>query len=151
MSIPLNGAGKYKQGYYKPVNPKKYIGKETPVYRSSMELAFFLFCDRNPNILEWSSENVIIPYKSPLDDKIHKYYVDGLIAIKEGNIIKKYLIEIKPKKQTQPPSFKPKTREKTKVYETKQWIQNQAKWESAKKWAAQKGVEFMILTEEHLR
>jgi len=138
MSIPLNGAGKYKQGVYKPINPVKYIGSEAPVYRSSLELSFFLFCDKNDNVKEWSSEGVIISYLNPLDNKVHRYYVDGLIAIKEGNIIKKYLIEIKPKKQTLPPVFKPKQKEKTKIYETKQWIQNQAKWESARKWAKEK-------------
>lgn len=161
MSIPLNGAGKYKQGYYKPIHPEKYVGKETPVYRSGLELSFFLFCDKNDKVQTWASENIIIPYVNKLDGKVHRYFVDNYILIKEGEILKKYLVEIKPKKYTLIPVFKPKQKEKTKVYETKQWIQNQSKWEYARKWCdeqnkritnpTQPKTEFIILTEENLR
>lgn len=159
MSIPLNGAGKYKQGVYKPIHPEKYIGKEFPLFRSGLELSFFLFCDKNEKIQTWGSENIIIPYLSLLDNKVHKYYVDSYITIKEGNTLKKYLIEIKPKKYTLPPVFKSKQKEKTKVYETRQWIQNQSKWAAAKKWVEARNkerrqndpvTEFLLLTEENL-
>ena len=102
--IPLNGKGKYLQGIFRPQNPKKYVGKEQPVYRSGWELKFFRWADNNPNVLEWASEAVIIPYRSPIDNRIHSYHTDGVVAIRESNnVISKYVIEIKPSKQTVAP------------------------------------------------
>ena len=89
----------YKQGVYKPVNRAKYIGIRSPEYRSSWELKFFQWCDKNPNVLEWGSESVVVPYKSPVDGKHHRYFVDNVVAIREGNEINRYLVEIKPLKQ----------------------------------------------------
>lgn len=156
LPIPKNG-GRFRQGIFKPKHPEKYIGQQPIRFLSSLELKFLLFCDNNSNILEYASEGVIIPYLNPLDGKYHRYFTDAIIAIKEGDQIKKYLIEIKPKKQTLPPEFRPKQRESTKVYETKQWIQNQAKWNAAKKWCIQKSgnnpkdlISFQLLTEENL-
>jgi hypothetical protein len=147
--IPLNGKGKFKQGVFKPKNTSKYIGKEDPVYRSGWELKFFRFCDDNTNVVEWASESVIVPYLSPVDNKVHRYYTDGIIAIKEPAGIKKYIVEIKPKLQTLPP-VKGKKRHSTMVYETVRYAQNQAKWDAARKWCQRYGYEFLILTEEHL-
>ena len=147
--IPLNGRGKFKQGLFKPKNKEKYIGREDPVYRSGWELKFFRWADDNPNVVEWASEAVIIPYLSPIDHKVHRYYTDGVVAIKEGNIIKKYIIEIKPKSQTVLP-VKGRKRMSTMVYETARYAQNQAKWEAARKYATKHGYEFIILTEKEL-
>jgi hypothetical protein len=147
--IPLNGKGKFKQGLFKPKNRQKYIGKEDPVYRSGWELKFFRWADDNPNVVEWASEAIIIPYVSPIDRKVHKYYTDGVVAIKEGNIIKKYIIEIKPRSQTVLP-VKGRKRMSTMVYETARFAQNQAKWDAAKKWCEKYGYSFLILTEKEL-
>jgi len=147
--IPLNGKGKFKQGLFKPKNRSKYIGKGDPVYRSGWELKFFRWADDNPNVVEWASEAVIIPYVSPIDHKIHRYYTDGVVAIREGNIIKKYIIEIKPKAQTTLP-VKGRKRMSTMVYETARFVQNQAKWDAAKKWCNKHGYNFLILTEVEL-
>jgi len=147
--IPLNGKGKFKQGVFKPKNQAKYIGKEDPVYRSGWELKFFRWCDDNDNVVEWASEAVIIPYVSPLDRKVHRYHTDGVVAIKEGNIIKKYIIEIKPSAQTVLP-VKGRKRMSTMVYETARFAQNQAKWEAARKWCQKYGYNFLILTEKEL-
>ena len=75
---------------------------QTP-YRSGLELKFFRFCDNSSNVLKWGSENIVVPYKNPLDNRHHKYYVDNFVVIKEGKEIKKYLVEIKPYKQTKKP------------------------------------------------
>ena len=147
--IPLNGKGKFKQGIFKPKNTSKYIGKGDPVYRSGWELKFFRWADDNPNVVEWASEAVIIPYMSPLDNKVHRYYTDGIIAINEGTSIKKYIIEIKPSMQTKLP-IKGRKRHSTMVYETARYAQNQAKWEAAKKWCDKHGYSFLILTEKEL-
>ena len=141
---------KYKQGQYQPVNKEKYTGKHTPEYRSSWELKFFKWCDKNPNVLKWSSESTIIPYISPLDNKIHRYFVDGNVTIKEGNNIKNYLIEIKPEKQTKPPVESKRKKKTTILYEKMQYAVNQAKWSAAKQYATKKNLDFLILTEKEL-
>lgn len=147
--IPLNSADKYRQGLFRPKNSKKYIGRTLPVYRSGWELRFFRWCDENNNVLEWASEAVIIPYINPLDGKAHRYHTDGIIAIKENNNISKYIIEIKPSTQTRPP-VPGKKRNSTLIYENKQYIQNMAKWEAAKKWCEKRNYKFLILTEKEL-
>jgi hypothetical protein len=147
--IPLNGKGTFKQGIFKPKNREKYIGKDNPVYRSGWELKFFRWADDNPNVVEWASEAIIIPYTSPIDHKVHRYYTDGVVAVKENNIIKKYIIEIKPASQTVLP-VKGKKRMSTMIYETARYAQNQAKWDAAKKWCEKHGYSFLILTEKEL-
>jgi hypothetical protein len=140
---------RFKQGIFQPKNPQKFIGKFA-IFRSSYERKFMLWADSNPNVLEWSSEQIIIPYKSPLDGKMHRYYVDNHVVIKEGEVIKKYLIEIKPSKQTQAPTQSKRKKPETLLYENTQWEINQAKWKAAKLFAASKGAEFIILTEKEL-
>ena len=72
---------KYKQGIYTPIYPEKFIGKQA-TYRSGLELKFFRFCDNNANVLKWGSENVVVPYISPLDHRTHRYFVDNYVVIK---------------------------------------------------------------------
>ena len=141
---------KFKQGIYKPVHREKYRGAKLPEYRSSWELNFFQWCDKNTNVLEWSSESVIVPYVSPVDGKHHRYYIDGAIALKEGNTIRRYLIEIKPFKQTQPPVESARKKRSTLLYEKKTYAVNQAKWEAAAKFAKSRNLEFIVLTENEL-
>lgn len=140
----------YKQGTYKPVNREKYIGRRSPEYRSSWELKFFQWCDRNVNILEWASESTIVPYKSPIDKRMHRYFVDGTIALREGDSIKRYLVEIKPFKQTQPPVSSSKKKKSTIIYENVTYAVNTAKWKAAKTYAEKRNMEFIILTENEL-
>lgn len=140
---------RYRQGVFTPKNGSKFIGKKA-VYRSGLELKFFRFCDDNKNVIKWSSENVVVPYVSPLDGKVHRYFVDNFISIKEGNNIKNYLIEIKPYNQTKPPTTKYRKKQHL-IYEQKQWAVNTSKWESAKKFCRKKGWEFLIITEKDLK
>lgn len=147
--IPLQKNTKFRQGIFKPHNKEKYVGRELPVYRSGWELKFFRWCDTNDNVVEWASEAVIIPYVNPVTGKVSRYYTDGVIAIKEYNKIQKYIIEIKPSSQVIPPKNGNK-RKSTIVYETTRFIQNQSKWNAAKKWCEKKGYKFLILTEKEL-
>jgi hypothetical protein len=140
----------YKQNFYKPVNAQKYIGNGMPFYRSGMELKFMRWCDKNPNVLKWSSESVIVPYVSPIDHRVHRYFIDNAVVIKEGNVIKKYLVEVKPESQTKPPSKHGNKKESTILYENATWLINNSKWEAAKKYAQNIGYEFLIITEKHL-
>ena len=140
----------YIQGIYKPKNPKKYIGA-VPIYRSLMELKAFRYLDNNPNVISWSSESVVIPYESPADGKIHRYFVDLVAKLqsKDGTI-KKLLIEVKPERQTRPPTESTRKAQKTLMYEKYQFAVNTAKWEAARGWCSKKGYTFIILNENHL-
>jgi hypothetical protein len=139
------------KGKYQPAFPKKYKGDPTNiVYRSLWERTFMKYCDTNENILEWFSEEIAVPYRSPIDNKIHRYFPDFYIKVKESNgSIKKYIIEIKPKKQTIEPQVQ-KRKTKGYIYEVYEYAKNQAKWKAAEEWCADRGYEFKVLTEDDL-
>ena len=138
-------------GKYKPTKPKKYKGDPSKiVYRSLWERKFMVYCDRTSAVLEWGSEEVIIPYISPLDGKRHRYFPDFYVKVRQRNgTIKKWLIEVKPKAQCGPPK-KPKRKTPRFINEVRTWGVNQAKWEAAIDWCNDRGIEFKILTEDHL-
>jgi hypothetical protein len=139
------------KGKFKPSNPEKYRGNVCNIiYRSLWERKFMIYCDTNEKIIEWQSEEKAIPYRSPLDGKIHRYYPDFLIKVKESDgTIKKYMIEIKPSKQTVPP-VKPQRQTKRYISEVYEYAKNQSKWEAAREWCADRGYEFKIITEHEL-
>lgn len=138
-------------GKYPPKNPKKYKGNPSMIYyRSLWELKFMKWCDMNNNVLEWGSEEIVVPYRSPLDGRIHRYFVDFYIKVRsKTGSIKKYLIEIKPKKQTLEPT-PPKRKTPRYINEVTTYVVNQAKWDAAREWCADRQLEFLILTEDHL-
>ena len=138
------------KGRYIPSKPRKYKGDPSNIiYRSLWERKFMVYCDRNDAILEWGSEEIIIPYKSPLDGRIHRYFPDFYVKVKQSDgTIKKMIIEVKPKKQCKPPIGKKKT--KYYIKEVQTWGVNKAKWEYALEWCKDRNMEFKILTEDHL-
>lgn len=148
--LPPNTTTNFRQGIYKPVNRSKYKGSKDPVYRSGWELKFFKFCDSNVNVLEWTSEGIVIPYISPVDNKVHRYFVDNMVYIKEGDKKKRYLIEIKPSKQTVPPVESKRKKKSTMIYEQVTYAQNRAKWAAATDYAKKHNMEFKIITEKEL-
>lgn len=153
MSKFLNKKNRnFKQGIFRPKNPDKYTGTLPIIYRSGLELKSFRYLDNNPNVLSWGSESVVIPYQSPVDGKLHRYFVDLVASLKskDGNI-KKLLIEVKPEKQTKPPILSSRKKQTTLIYEKHQWIINQAKWSAAKSWCNKKNYLFIILNEKHLQ
>lgn len=139
------------KGRYRVSNPAKYTGNPTNViYRSFWEFKFMKYCDNNPSVLEWGSEEVVIPYLSPVDGKVHRYFVDFYMKIQESSgRIKKYLIEIKPLKFTQPPEI-PKRRTRQFIQEVYTWGVNQAKWKAAQNFCEDRGWKFEIITEKEL-
>ena len=138
------------KGKYQPRFPSKYKGNPTKIiFRSLWERKFMRYCDFSNNILEWASEEISIPYRSPIDRRIHKYFPDFYIKVQESNgKIKKYLIEIKPKRQTQPPVKK--TSKKAYIYEAHEYAKNQAKWKMAKEFCKDRLWEFKVMTEKEL-
>ena len=139
------------KGRYRPSNPKKYRGDSSNIiYRSLWERKFMVYCDNHSKILEWGSEEIALPYRSPIDNKIHRYYPDFYIKVKETNgEIKRYIIEIKPKKQTVEPKVK-KRKTKGYIYEVYEYARNQAKWKAAQEFCKDRMWEFKVLTEDEL-
>lgn len=138
--------GKYSVSY-----PTKYRGDiQDVVYRSSWELRFMRWCDHNPAVLEWGSETVVIPYKSPVDNKLHRYFVDFYVKVKDKfGKITKYLVEIKPEKYTKPPEI-PKKKTRRFLEEVFTYGTNQAKWKAANEFCEDRGMKFLVLTESDL-
>lgn len=147
----FNKNKKYRQGIYTPKFPEKYKGnKDRITYRSGWELKVMKFLDLASNIVEWSSEETIIPYQNPLTGRISRYFVDFYAKIKDKTgQIKKYLIEVKRHDQTLPPVQRNK-KSKSLVYQQAEYIKNQAKWQAATEWCNKKQMTFVILTEKHL-
>ena len=135
------------KGKFIPKNPAKYLGDFNSItYRSSYELKFMNWCDKNSSIQGWVSEEIAIPYRSPMDNKVHRYFVDFYIEVKEQDGVKKYLIEVKPERFTKPP--KPGKRKY--LQEIAQYGVNEAKWKSAMDFCKSQGMEFKIVTEKEL-
>ena len=138
------------RGFFKPQNASKYIGNPINImYRSLWERKFMKFCDSSQNVLRWGSEEVIVPYINPLDNKPHRYYVDFIVEMKTAEGIKTLLVEIKPKKQC----VEPKKRKKVTsgyISEVKTWITNTAKWKAAEAISKNRGWTFKIMTEDDL-
>lgn len=141
------------KGFYKIKNPQKYRGNVRKcIFRSLWERKFMKYCDENQSILEWSSEEVKIPYVSPLDNKKHIYFVDFLIRTKnKKNIVETYLVEIKPKKQTERPIIEEgKSLSVGKKRQILRYLVNESKWIAAKKYCDVRGWKFIIMTEKTL-
>ena len=140
------------KGRYFPTNPKKYKGNPNQiVYRSLWERKVMVYCDKNDAIIEWGSEEVIVPYLSPMDGKIHRYFPDFYMKVRQADgSTKKFIIEVKPKSQCKQPVKNPKRRTTKWFNEVKTFAINQAKWKSAKEFCEDKGMEFKIFTEDHI-
>ena len=139
------------QGKFRPRNYQKYKGDPTNIiYRSRWELKFMKWCDNNTNILQWASEEFFIPYRSPLDNKWHRYFPDFYMKVKESNgSVKQYVIEVKPLRQTVRPKT-PKRKTKGYIYETLEYAKNQAKWKAAKEYCKDRRYEFKVVSEKEL-
>jgi hypothetical protein len=138
-------------GTFRPSNPQKYVGDyKNIIYRSSWEARVMHWLDRNPSIVSWASEEVVIPYVSPVDGRWHRYFPDFVVKVKDKNgTLKTMMLEVKPKKQTKEPQ---QQRRVTKRYitEVTTWGVNQAKWKAATEYCLDRNWEFKLITEDHL-
>lgn len=136
---------------YTPTHPEKYVGDPRRIVcRSSWERGFAKYCDLTPGVVAWSSEELRIPYISPIDGRIHGYWPDFIMTVKsKDGGLKKLVVEIKPAHQTNVPQ--PRSR-KTRKYltEVATFAVNQAKWQAAKEFCEQQGMSFLVLTEREL-
>jgi len=140
------------KGRYKPQNPNKYDGDPTTIiYRSLLERRFMVYCDTKSHILKWSSEEVVIPYVSPIDNRYHRYFVDFMIQYRDGaGTLRTVLVEVKPKSQTSPPKRPEGKLTRRFLTEVKTWGVNEAKWKAAVEYCKDRKWEFKIITEKEL-
>jgi hypothetical protein len=138
------------KGRFRPKNPQKYKGDANNIiYRSTWEIKVMNYLDENPNVIWWGSEELPIPYYSPVDKKKHRYFPDFIAKMRKADgTVMTYIIEVKPEKQTQPPTQKRKT--KTYLQEAITYEINKAKWYAAEEFCKDHGWQFQILTEKHL-
>lgn len=145
------------KGRFRPKNPEKYKGDPTKIiYRSLWEFKFFKRVDESPDVIWWQSEEVIVPYISPIDGKRHRYFPDVVIHTMREGVRKTIMIEIKPYKQTLPPDPRKKNAtpsgriSRRYLNEVKTYGINDAKWKAARRYCADRGWEFVIMTENEL-
>lgn len=142
---------KFLQGTFIPMHPEKYKGTKPIIYRSSYELKMMRYLDNNNNVIQWGSETQVIPYKSPFDGKIHRYFVDFYAFYKINNKIYKFLIEVKPYKKLFKPEKTSHKKQSTLLREQHEYVINKIKFEAATQWAKKKGYDFKIITEKELQ
>ena len=146
----------FKQGSFKPVNSSKCLNKTPPEYRSGLELKVMKVLDKNPNVLSWSSEKVIIPYKHPIKSaqagrpEYARYFVDFYIKLKVGENVQELLVEVKPEKQCSKPTTHGNKKASTILYENMTYAINTAKWEAAEQYCKKKNYKFIIITEKNI-
>lgn len=133
-----------RTGFYELKNPHKYLGVNRKLkYRSMWERNIMKWCDMEHNIIRWSYEQIIIPYKSPIDKRNHKYYPDFYIERSNEKGIEKFLLEVKPQNQV----INPAKKAKATIYEMKTYAVNEAKWIAALRYCKKRNLTFKIITE----
>lgn len=139
------------KGIFTPKNPKKYGGDPTKIiYRSLWEKRVMKYLDENANVIEWKSEEMFIPYISPVDGKWHRYFPDFIVKARQSDgSIQTLMLEVKPAKQTKEPEIK---KRKTKQYlmEVATYGVNMAKWKAAQEYCADRKWKFKLITEVEL-
>jgi hypothetical protein len=136
---------KFAQGKFTPKNPEKYVGTKTPTYRSSWESTFMMFCDNHPNIIQWASEAVQIPYRNPVTGKQSIYVPDFFVMYedKSGNR-RAEIVEIKPSSQSTMEAAGNNNHNKISV------VVNTAKWQAAQIWCRRQQITFRVITEKDI-
>ena len=140
------------RGKYKVKFPLKYKGDfKNVTYRSLWERTFMQYCDNTDSVVQWNSEEIIVPYKCPTDGKMHRYFTDFWMKVKtKDDVYKEYIIEIKPHKETlEPIEKRTPTGRKSRRYinEVYKYVKNQAKWKAAEHYGHARNMEFKVLTE----
>lgn len=133
---------KFAQGRFEMKNPDKYVGKKTPLARSSWEFVFMRMLDEHPGVQSWASESIQIPYRDPLTGR-HTIYVPDFFIVYVDKDKKKHaeVVEVKPASQT----FREQVGKS--AYNQEQYVKNLAKWEAATAWCKQQGIRFRIINE----
>lgn len=138
------------KGRFIPKNPEKYAGDVSNIiWRSTWERRVMEWLDTSKNVIYWSSEELVIKYYNPFDNKIHRYFPDFIVKVKKKDgLVMTHVIEVKPEYQTKPPTQKKKTRRFLEEQAT--FIINQSKWKAATEFCKDHGWKFQVLTEKDL-
>lgn len=138
---------KYK-GLFTPTKPEKYSGDvKNIIYRSGWELGVMMWIDKNSDVIKWGSEEIKVPYRSPIDNRIHRYFIDFNLTFKDGSVL---LVELKPERQCKKPVKTQGKRRSVFLNEVRTYAVNRAKWEYAEKFAQHKNWKFKVWTEKTL-
>lgn len=134
-----------------PQHPSKYLGNPTNIiYRSSWEKRVMIYLDTQPAVIGWASEEIVIPYVSPVDGRYHRYFPDFYVKVLDKTgCVKEMIWEIKPKKETFPPQKKSRITQKY-IREVVTWGVNEAKWKAAKEYCLDRKWDFKVLTENDI-
>lgn len=139
--------GQY-QGKFAPANPDKYVGDVSKIiYRSSWELRVMQWMDKSDSVIRWASEEIAIPYISPVDGDVHRYFVDFWLEAKTKTGVKRFIIEVKPSKFCKLPE---KRNSRKYLKEMEMYAVNTSKWNAARQFAKKHGMEFVVLTEKEI-
>ena len=138
-------------GRYSPKNTNKYLGDPTKIfYRSLWERRVMKHLDENPTVIGWSNEEIVIPYVSPVDERLHRYFPDFFVRVKnKQGVVESMILEVKPKSQSQPPEKRSKITRKY-INEVMTWGVNEAKWKAATEYCKDRQWSFKVITEDHL-
>lgn len=132
-------------GRFLPKHPEKYVGDPNNIFfRSSWESTVMKFFDSRKDVIKWGSEEIVIPYLSPADNKVHRYFPDFTLEYidAEGNI-KKEVVEVKPLHESDA-KFAKTDRSK------EAFLVNEAKWKAAFHYCESRGMLFRVLTERSI-
>lgn len=141
-------------GRYILKNPRKYMGVgQNPIYKSRMELVVFDRLDNDPKVIRWGYEILGIPYFSKLDKKMHTYKTDIFCEVKRGEVVERYVIEIKSSSDMvqprKPNLMNPKSKARFN-FAMKTYIVNTSKWQAAQAFCNKSGLKLIFLTEKDL-
>ena len=138
-------------GKFSPKNTNKYLGDPTNIwYRSLWERRVMVHLDDNPNVTQWANEEIIIPYLSPVDNRLHRYFPDFFVRVKnKTGVSEAMILEVKPKSQSVPPQKKSKITRRY-INEVMTWGVNEAKWKAANSYCKERGWKFRVITEDDL-
>jgi len=138
-------------GKFSPKNTNKYLGDPTNIwYRSLWERRVMVYLDENSTVVEWSNEEIVIPYLSPVDNKIHRYFPDFFVRLRnKQGLIESTIIEVKPASQAKPPKLQKKETRRY-ITEVMTWGVNEAKWKAADAYCKDRGWKFVVVTEKDL-
>ena len=138
-------------GRFSPKNTNKYLGDPTKIfYRSLWERRVMVYLDEAPTVIGWSNEEIVIPYRSPVDERLHRYFPDFFVKVKnKQGVVESMILEVKPKSQSQPPEKRSKITRKY-INEVMTWGVNEAKWKAATEYCKDRQWSFKVITEDHL-
>lgn len=134
-------------------NRDRYRGQNKIIeFKSSMELSFVRYLDAHPHIHWWNYEETIIPYKNPIDHRMHKYFPDFRMNYTTARgTVQEAIVEIKPLYElAEKPALSEKNPMKVNEAIVAEHAINRAKWSACRTYCERNNIKFIFLTEKEL-